>query len=246
MSPPKPKLRGSGPARNEPYPLGEFFDDIEVSISKQMVHRLAVGQANISGDDFGQIFANGIGGEHRLKPLGITDVTWEDCSWSCKTVQATYPFKQPVVRLISGRNSPDYSYNISDPREDVHATGTAVLNIWNHRVNQSLHDYEDLRVVVLMRNMDTLEFTLFEYEAGRYSPGDYYWTINPRGNFEGSRHTDDEHCFTWQPHGSQFTVLKHVPGSAIKFRINRHPGLLEPEHVLQLVRFSPDWVVRVQ
>lgn len=240
-----PRLRGNKPSRKGPYPLGEFPDDMAVNLSRHIVHRMAVGQADITGDDFGEIYAAAISGEHFLKPLGVTDVVWENSSWSVKTVKVNKPFEHPVIRLITGRNSPDYSYGISDSRKDSAATGAAVLNIWNERVNQSLKQYDDLRVVVLVRNMDKLEFTLFEYEAGRYSPKDYEWRWNKRGNLEGYEVGAGEHRFTWQPHGAQFTVIKHVPGSAYKFRITRHPGLLEPQHVLNLVRFRDDWVERV-
>jgi len=40
-----------------------------------------------------------------------------------------------IIWLISGRSSPDYSYGISDPHENVQKTGRAVLEIWNERVN---------------------------------------------------------------------------------------------------------------
>lgn len=245
MSPGHPRLRGESRTRKSLYPLGEFPDETALNLSRQFVHRLAVGQADISGDDFGEIFANAISGEHFHAPLGVTDVVWQSCSWSAKTVQAGRPFEQSIVRLISGRNSPDYSYGISNPREDLAKTGAAVLNIWNERVDQSFNNYDDLRVVVLVRNMDRLEFTLFEYEAGRYSPKDYEWRLNARDNLEGYEVSTGEHRFTWQPHGSQFTVIKRVPGSAYKFRIIRHPGLLEPQHVLNLVRFKDNWVERV-
>lgn len=245
MSSEPPRLRGSARARRGPYPLGEFPDDMALRLSRQIVHRLAVGQADLAGDDWGEIFATAISGNHRYSPVGVTDVTWNGCSWSAKTVQAARPFAQPIVRLISGRNSPSYSYGISDPLADIAATGQAVLNVWNERVNQSLNDHDDLRVVVLVRNMNTLEFSLFEYEAGRYSARDYEWRLNSHGNLEGYETGTGEHRFTWQPHGSQFTVIKRVPGSAYKFRIVRHPGLLESQHVLNLVRFNESWVERV-
>ena len=216
-----------------------------IRLARQFVHRLAVGNANITGDDFGEIFATAISGNHFHRPIGVTDVTWNGCSWSVKTIQSVRPFEQVTVRLISGRNSPVYSYGITDPFEDLARTGEAVLNVWNERVNQSLNDYDDLRVVVLVRNMDLLEFSLFEYEAGRYNPRDYEWRLNRNRNMEGYEVNVGEHRFTWQPHGSQFTVVKRIPGSAYKFRIIRHPGLLEPQHVLSLVRFGDEWVERV-
>ncbi len=225
-----PKIRGKGKARNSPYPLGEFPDDVVKGIGKLIVHRLAIGHADITGDDFAGIFAKAISGEHRYKPLGVSDVIWNGCSWSIKTVKSQKPFKQSKVRLITGRNSPNFSYGISDPSKDIQKTGEAILNIWNERVNQSLNEHDDLRMVVLMRNLDSLEFALFEYEASRYTPSNYVWQMNLQGNFEGRDATSREHCFTWQPHGAQFTVIKTVPASAYKFRITKNPGIIEPQH----------------
>lgn len=246
MSSKRPRLRGKAQARKSPYPLSEFPDDTVIGIARLIVHRLAVGHANITGDDFGTIFADAISGTHLDKPEGVTDVIWNGCSWSAKTVQAANPFKQKTVRLISGRNSLDYSYGIENVREDVAKSGEAVLRIWNQRVNQSLNQHDDLRVVVLVRNINTLEFTLFEYEAGRYVPGDYEWRLNKNNNFQGYDKGTNVHRFTWQPSGAQFTVIKSIPGSAYKFRITRHPGLVEPQHVLNLVGFKEDWVEKVE
>ena len=244
MSSKPPKLRGHDKARHSLYPLGEFPDDVVIGIGGQIVHRLAVGY-NISGDDFAEMFADSISGTHFNKPLGVTDVIWNSCSWSVKTVQAKKPFKQPSVRLITGRNSPAFSYGISDPKANVEETGAAVLNIWNERVNQSFNNHDDLRIVVLVRNMSTLEFVLFEFEAVRYPPFNYKWEINRRGNFEGFDKGTNKHRFTWQPHGSQFTVIEIVPGSAYKFRIIRRPGIIERRHILNLVRFKKNWIERV-
>jgi hypothetical protein len=241
----KLKLKGRAKRRNAPYDLGELPPSLAVSIGRDIVHRLAVGFANITGDDFGGIFANAIGGVHRAKPQGIADVTWNDCAWSVKTVQSPKPFTQKIVRLITGRNSVGYSAGINDAFADVQATGAAVLNVWNARLNESLNQHDDLRIFVIVRNMSKLEFTLFEYEAVRYVPANYEWTVNPKNNFEGVDKVTGIHVFTWQPHGSQFTVLHHVPPSAYRFRIKKTPTILEEKHVLQLVRFSDDWIVPV-
>lgn len=246
MSSKKPRLRGKARARKSLYPLGEFPDDIVIGIARQVVHRLAVGHADITGDDFGEIFATAISGLHFDKPIGVTDVIWNGCSWSVKTVQAKKPFEVKSIRLISGRNSPQYSYGIDNPLEDISKTGEAVLNIWNQRVDQSMNEHDELRVVVFVRNMSTLEFSIFEYEAIRYIPGDYEWRLNRNKNLEAFEKNTNTHRFTWQPHGSQFTVIKPIPGSTYKFRITRHPGLIEPQHVLGLIGFKDDWVQKVE
>ena len=224
---PKPKLRGSAKQRSSPYPLGEIPRKVAVAVGRQIVHRLAVGHANITGDDFGGIFAKAIEGDHRSSPLGVADVVWNGCAWSAKTVQHNNPFNAETLRLISGRNSPDYSLGISDPRKNIETTGRAVLAIWNSRVNEALSEHDDLRVIVLVRDMNAREFVLFEQEARRYVPDNYRWTVNERGNFEGYNRQDGERLFTWQPHGSQFTVHRKVPPAASKFRIAPNVPIIE-------------------
>lgn len=236
------RLRGTAKRRHEEYPLGEIPDSVIIEMAKQFVHRIAIGHSDITGDDFGTIFAKSIDGMHRESPLGIADVAKENCAWSVKTVKVKKPFETKRVRLISGRNSPDYSMGISDPRKDAKATGRAVLSIWNARVNEALDEFNDLRVIVCVRNLATRKFILFEEEAGRFSYADYEWGFNKRGNLEGHDIAHGEHVFTWQPHGSQFTIIRKVPAHARKFSINHSVPLIQMEHVLGLAKFDESWV----
>jgi hypothetical protein len=236
------RLRGHKSRLEGPWPLGSFPDKVIVAIGRQIVHRLAIGNSDITGDDFGTIFSEAIGGNHLASPLGIADVLLDGNAWSVKTVKANTPFTQETVRLISGRNSPDFSLGVQNPHTDIQATGRAVLAIWNARVNESLGEHDDLRVVVFIRNMETRQFVIFEEIASRYAADDFVWRKNGKGNFEGFEKASNHHKFTWQPHGSQFTVMRHVPGSAIKFIINKIPTLIEQEHVLRLIRFDDSWV----
>ena len=89
------------------------------------------------------------------------------------------------VRLISGRCSPDYSYGITDPHEDIEKTGRAVLNIWNERVNIAQDYYNPLRTSVLVRSNNLLSYTLFEEENHRYVANQYRWEENKNGNLIG-------------------------------------------------------------
>ena len=242
MSSNEVKLRGKAKRRHEDYPLGEVPNDVLVEIAKQFVHRIAIGHADITGDDFGTIFANAIDGMHRESPLGIADVPKENCAWSVKTIKSKKPFNEKRARLISGRNSPDYSMGISDPRENATATGRAVLSIWNARVNEALDEFDDLRVIVCVRNFATRQFMIFEEEATRFSHADYRWEFNKRGNLEGYDIAHGGHVFTWQPHGSQFTIIRKVPAHARRFSINQSIPLIQMEHILNLTRFDVTWV----
>jgi len=239
------RIRGNAPQRSAPYPLGEFPRDVVVAIGKHIVHRLAVGQIDITGDDFGEIFARAIGGLHRNSPLGIADVECDGCAWSVKTVKATRPFTQRRVRVISGRNSPNYSHDIQNPHEDIEATGRAILEIWNGRVGETFKSHDDLRVLVFIRNLSTLQFTIFEHEATRFIPTEYTWLKNRQDNFEGTDMLGN-HCFTWQPHGSQFTVLHAVPKSAYRFKITHRPMALKEDDILDFVNYDDSWIEQVK
>jgi hypothetical protein len=242
----EPRLRGRARRHNSPYPLGEIPHSVAVEIGKHIVHRIAIGHADITGDDFGGIFARAISGEHRARPLGIADVIWNGCAWSVKTVKDNHPFTKRIVRIISGRNSPVYSSAINDPFADIQATGRSILRVWNARVDEAAAEHDDVRVFVMIRNMSTLEFTLFEFEATRFVPTNYEWRLNKDNNFEAYDIQSGAHRFTWQPHGAQFTIKHSVPASAYKFRINRTPTIIEERHVLQLTKFKDDWIEPVE
>ena len=237
-----PRLRGGSGIHRGPWPTGQIPDEVIHRIASRLVYARALGRTDITGDDFGDYLAHGVDGMHRSSPLGVVDVVRNGCGWTAKTVKANRPHDATTVRLISGRNSPDYSLGISDPRKDVAATGRAVLSIWNQRVNESLDEHDELRLMVLVRHMEAQRFLLFEDEISRFPADNYRWQVNNRGNLEGMETATGRHCFTWQPHGSQFTVIRQVPGAAVRFTINRAVPQVSPEHVMRLVRYENDWI----
>ncbi|MDO4543418.1 MAG: hypothetical protein Q4C01_02595 [Clostridia bacterium] len=238
----RPRLRdnrGKGPF--ELYPLGQIPDEIICEIAKWMTYHFAIGKSDINGEDWGDIFAKSIGGEHLSKPLGLADVVYEEMAWSVKSVKLQNPHTTTKIRVISGRCSPDYSYGIYDPHEDIAKTGEAVLAIWNERINIAKERYEPLRTNVLVRNFNSLEFTLFEHETLRYNTRDFIWKENKRGNLEGFDIATNTHRFTWQPHGSQFTILYDLPSSVKKFKVRR-PPVFDFENMMQEIGFDESWV----
>ena len=140
-----PKLRDSTRLlTHELYPINEIPENIIRKLGRQLVYLLCIGRKDLSGDDWGNVFAEAIGGVHLQSPIGIADVVYDKMAWSMKTVKKDNPHTSNFsIRLISGRCSPDYSYGISDPHEDIQKTGRAVLNIWNERVNIAQDYYRD-------------------------------------------------------------------------------------------------------
>ena len=193
------------------------------------------------GEDWGDIFAKAINGGHMNSPVGLADVVYEGMAWSVKSVKAAKPFTTEKIRVISGRCSPDYSYGIADPHGDIQKTGSAVLGIWNERINIAKENYEPLRTCILVRNFNNLEFSLFEKETKRFITKDYIWRENKNGNLEGFDASSNKHLFTWQPHGSQFTILYDIPISLKKFKIKR-PKVLDFEKTMENIGFDNSWV----
>ena len=238
-----PRLRDSKRLLTlEPYPMNEIPDEIIKKIGKRLVYMLCVGRTDISGDDWGNIFADAINGTHLLSPVGIADVVYEKMAWSMKTVKVSNPHRDDCsLRLISGRCSPDYSYGITDPHEDIQKTGRAVLTIWNERVNIAYDYYNPLRTSILVRSNDLLTYCLFEEENHRYVANHFYWKENKNGNLVGIDLATGEQRFTWQPHGSQFTIHTKMPKDVVKFKI-KQPPILDMEETLNQIKFNEDWV----
>ncbi|MYK99546.1 MAG: hypothetical protein F4014_12305 [Gemmatimonadetes bacterium] len=222
--------------------MGSIPDKNIHALGRQLAHRQAVGFGDLWGDDVGTMIAEAFDGEHLAKPVGLGDVVANGTAWSVKTVKRREPRKTTVVRLISGRNSPDYSFGISDPRKDIQSTGRAVLAIWNNRVNASLDEFNEIRIAVLIRNFEVGEFCLFEQPIEQYPQDDYTWEVNTRGNLQGHDKRDNRHCFTWQPSGGQFTILRPVPGSARYFHFNRPIPYHSLELVLNFVGYDDSWL----
>lgn len=154
------------------------------------------------------------------------------------------PFSAKNIRLISGRCSPDYSYGITDPHKDVQKTGEAVLGIWNERVNIPNDRYSQLRTSILIRSNDLLSYSLFEEETLRYRTTDYRWDVNKNGNLIGLD-KNEKVCFTWQPHGSQFTIHTEIPDSSVKFTI-KQPPKLERKEILEKIHFDTSWITIIK
>lgn len=237
-----PRLRdGHKLITNEIFPINEIPNELIVKIAGYFAYLLYVGRKDITGEDWGDAFAKAIGGVHLDSAVGIADVIMGKMAWSMKTVKHSNPLTVEKVRLISGRCSPDYSYGISNPHDDIEKTGRAVLGIWNERINLALDNYNPVRTMVLVRSYDCLNFCLFEEDTHRYPSNNYVWETNRNGNLIGKSIVSGETKFTWQPHGSQFTIHTKIPHNAIRFAM-RCPPRVNQETILSAINFDSSWV----
>ena len=129
------------------------------------------GRADLRGDEWEQIFALCIGADWRPSNVGLDDVVLGNTAWGAKTLKSTVKdfrnLKQ--VRLISGRNSPVYSYGGTiDTSADPRLIGEQVLDIWNERVSAIREKYKHLRTVVLVKSNDLSQVAVFEFDTIGY------------------------------------------------------------------------------
>lgn len=243
----------SGYTKSEPYPINGFPLSVIEELGKRLVYMKAVGRPDVDGNEFSRIFAESMVGFALNKPLGIADVTWNGCCWSVKTVKNAKPHvltsrrggtaNPKRLRLIIGRNSPNYSAGVDNPMEDIQSTGNIVLEIQNSRIAETREHHADVRLMVFVRNMESREFTMFERSIIPFATNSYTWRLNAKGNLEG--YEGDIHRFTWQPHGSQLTMVEPIPASATRFRIKKMPEALKMDNLLDVVGYEPSWIERI-
>lgn len=238
----KPKLR-TVERYKPPYQLNHFPLGFPVGLGREIVYLLATRVTpRLEGSDWEEIFSRLIGGRWKPTNVGLDDVLLEQTAWSAKTVKATTPSTAKRVRLISGRNSPTYSYEVDEIlKAKPGDIGEMVLGIWNERVSSVRAKYNHLRTVVLVKSDDLLELAIFEVDTELYIPENYVWRWNKRNNLEGVCKNTNRHCFTWQPHGSQFTIIEEIPENRLAIRLKQPPSL-DRDKVLSTMEFDDSWV----
>lgn len=230
-----------------PFPLNKFPNDFPYKLGKEIVYLLASkGSPSLEGCEWEAIFATCIGAEWKPSNVGLDDVVIGNTAWGAKTVKATKPSRQKKVRLISGRNSPVYSYgNTIDTSSDPNELGECVLDIWNERVSAVREKFQNLRTVVLVKSNDLTEVVVFEFDTIRYDPELFTWIWNKNENLEGYEKLTSEHRFTWQPHGSQFTIIEPIPDSSLIIHV-KQPDRLDKDTILNALGFDKSWVSVIQ
>jgi hypothetical protein len=237
-----PKLRTVNKSVSA-FPLNEFPKDFPFLLGKELIYLLASkGKPELEGSEWENIFATCIGADWKPSNVGLDDVVMGNTAWGAKTVKATKPSTQKRVRLISGRNSPNYSFGErSDQKADPTLIGKLVLEIWNERVSAIREKHKHLRTVVLIKSNDLSKVLVFEFETIRYDYELYKWEWNDRGNLIGTNIKNGEHVFTWQPHGSQFTIIENIPDNSLLIQI-RKPEALNKELILTTLGFDKTWI----
>lgn len=234
----EPKLRNAHV--KEPYPLGEFPEGFAKVVAGELSASIAVGRTDVEGKDWEQIFAKAIKAEWHPSVIGLDDILVPSLSaaWGAKTVKNSKPFLAKRIRLISGRNSLAYSYDVSDLKSlSPSEIGEKVLGIWNERVASLYKKYKTLRTVTLLKGPDLKNVSVFEKDTVRYFFEEYDWKWNKGNNLVGIAKSNDETKFTWQPHGAQFTIHENVPDNALHIELDP-PKIFPTDAILKLIGFG--------
>lgn len=241
-----PKLRTV--SKSKPlYPINSFPKEFPFLLGKELIYILATKQGTkLQGEEWEQIFASCINAEWKPSNVGLDDIVKGNTAWGAKSVRSRNPESQRNVRLISGRNSPFYSFNDAiDVNNDPNFYGKHVLEIWNERVSSIKEHYKHLRTVVLIKSYDLTEVVVFEFDTIRYDPELFYWGWNKNQNLIGKDAKNHVHRFTWQPHGSQFTIIEQVPESRTLIRINK-PKAIDKQQTLDMLGVDDSWITVVK
>ena len=238
----RPRIR-QGMRFPPPYPLNEFPDGFAQRIGKQVVYLIGTrASTKIVGEDWERIFSFAIGANWQPSNVGLDDIGLSDAAWGVKSIQNPRPHTVSRLRLIMGRNSPDYSYGRRP--EDATILGAMVLEIWNERVAEVRRRYRHVRTAVIVKGPQLRELTIYEKETVAFDVDRYSWTLNQRGNLIGADLVTGKHRFTWQPSGSQFTIIDDVPAEAMRLRL-RTPDAANEESIeryLDSIGFDENWV----
>ena len=166
----------------------------------------------------------------------------DNCCWGAKTVFGQTDIEhQDKVRLICGRNAVTYSFGVDNYSEvDPNELGKMVLQIWNERVSAVRQIFKFVRTVVLVKSKDYKDYIIFEFDTIRYDPELYEFKWNKRGNLEGYEKESGLHKFTWQPGGSQFTIIEKIPQERLHISI-KQPDQMDKSTILKAVGFDKSW-----
>lgn len=226
-----------------PFDINKFPPEFVETFAKEVVYMVATkSHMSLEGNEWEQIFASCIGAEWHPSNVGLDDVVLDNCCWGAKTVLGAKNLaRQKKVRLIAGRNSLSYSYGIDTIiNDDPDKIGRLVLEIWNERVSAVRQIFKFVRTVVLVKGKDYKEYLIFETDTIRYDADLYFFEWNKNNNLEGFEKSTGKHKFTWQPSGSQFTIIEDIPKDRWHIKI-KHPRALDKNVVLEAVHFDSDW-----
>ncbi len=152
-----------------------------------------------------------------------------------------HPFETRHVSLTNTlKLSAEFHELLRNGESDSNKFGAMILDAWNKSLSVA-RGFDEERFSVLFAGMNSSCAAFFEIPIISYEPSEYDWDWNEDDGLDGYVKGTCCQRFTWQPHGSQFTITTVIPDNRLKLRI-RQPPRLDREEVLTQLRFDPSWV----
>ena len=86
----QPKLRDSRNLITELYPINKVPRDVINKLGADIVYMMYTGRRDLTGNDWGDIFAKAVEGTHLSRPIGIVDVAKDK-------VTTQHPYRKLLV-----------------------------------------------------------------------------------------------------------------------------------------------------
>jgi hypothetical protein len=185
-------------------------------ITTRLEERLTIhkffGNQDMSGKQWEQIYAYAIDTPWVSSNEKIIDVKKGFSAYSAKTVKQKNPLSAETARIIKCRPDPrhEYKMSITPGQTSPKNIGDSVLQIWNDRFDLLSKTYTTLEETILIRSHDLNSFCFFNNPLKKYDPKQFVWSWNTNSNLVGYD-LNNEHIFTWQPSGSQWTKKVKIP-----------------------------------
>src|SRR5688572_29690012 len=104
----EPRLR-TAKKTSPPYPLNNFPSTFAAAVGLELIFMLATSRhPSLEGAEWERIFAKAIDAAWKPSNVGLDDVVKGVFAWGAKTLKSSNPHSVSSVRLISGRNNPEY------------------------------------------------------------------------------------------------------------------------------------------
>ena len=212
-------------------------DDFAGCLAKEFVLRLLDKfSVKISEHEWASVFARCIGADWSSSECRWSVTRKDGIAWCAKIITNCLPHK--VKHVVLEFNGFDVG-NVHT--EEPNQLGEMILGVWNARIAEVRKQFATTRTVVLIKGDDLSTVSVFEEEALRFLSEEYEWDWNQKDDLEGYVKETGVKRFTWQPHGSRFSITTNVPDNCLKIRICR-PPLLDRDEVLTQLKFDPSWI----
>ena len=103
--------------------------------------------------------------------------------------------------------------------DDPQLKGNAVIRNWNSRVEIVKKTKPDFRISVLLRDMTTNTFQLYEEPIKIYDINDIEWTEQESGVLWGINKNDGKKWLTWGKGGGHFKVVHKKPDNVVTIKL---------------------------